>query len=69
MHLLLEIFECTPEKTGNIFLKEFFIGCSGRRLFWGVDGILNLARFNEVEHARQEHCLTFESWTENVSYC
>jgi hypothetical protein len=33
-HLLLQVFESTLEKVRHIFLKEGFVGCSGRSLLW-----------------------------------
>lgn len=49
------------EQVRDVFLQELLVGSSRRRLIRGVDGFLDLAGFDEFEHARQEHGLGLET--------
>lgn len=49
------------EQVRNVFLQELLVGSACRCLIRGVDGFLDLAGFDEFEHARQEHGLGLET--------
>lgn len=49
--LLLEIIEGVLQQIRKIFLQEVFVRGSNGGLVSGVNGLLNLATLNELEHA------------------
>ena len=49
--ILLQILKRILQQVGDILLQELLVGSAGRGLIRRVDGFLDLARFNKVEHA------------------
>lgn len=60
--VLLQILEGILQKICDVFLQELLVGGSKRGLLWSIDWLLHLSGFDEVKHARKEHCLGFEPW-------
>lgn len=60
--LLLEIIEGILQQIRKVLLQEVFVRGSNGGLFSGINGLLNLATLNEVEHAGQKHGLRFETY-------
>lgn len=57
----MQILECTLQQVRDVFLQELLVGSARRRLIGSVDRLLNLASFDEFEHARQQHSLRLEA--------
>ena len=55
--VLLQVLESILQEICDVFLQELLVGGSKRGLLRGIDRLLQFSRFDEVKHARQEHCL------------